>query len=107
MREREAGPGAVPRCPVMTARAGKLARRRRAMTAIVPIAVSGVPEAAGEEALRCEPGDVVGLAECLRVAATLEESEYARRARSTRETLLPRLRGPEFYAQAYRELGGS
>lgn len=64
----------------------------------------GVPEAAGEEALACEPGDVAGLAACLRAAAGMSEDEYAGRARRTRETLLPRLAGPEFYAQAYREL---
>ena len=64
----------------------------------------GVPEAAGEEALACAPGDVAGLAACLRAAAAMGEGEYAARAQRTRETLLPRLAGPEFYARAYREL---
>jgi glycosyltransferase involved in cell wall biosynthesis len=66
----------------------------------------GVPEAAGEEALACEPGDVAGLAACLRAAAAMSEDEYAARTARTRETLLPRLAGPEFYARAYRELAG-
>lgn len=64
----------------------------------------GVPEAAGEEALSCAPGDVAGLAACLREAAAMSEPDYARRAQRTRETLLPRLAGPEFYARTYREL---
>ncbi len=66
----------------------------------------GVPEAAGDEALVCEPGDVAGLVACLRAAAEMDAAEYARRARRTRETLLPQLRGAEFYARAYRELAG-
>jgi glycosyltransferase involved in cell wall biosynthesis len=66
----------------------------------------GVPEAAGEEALACEPGDAAGLAACLRAAAAMPEAEYAARASRTRETLVPRLAGPEFYACAYQELAG-
>lgn len=64
----------------------------------------GVPEAAGEEALACAPGDVAGLAACLREAAAMPEAEYARRARRTFETLQPRLARPEFYAAAYHDL---
>jgi glycosyltransferase involved in cell wall biosynthesis len=64
----------------------------------------GVPEAAGQEALTCAPGDVAGLAACLRQAAKMSDEEYAARAKRTRETLLPQLAGPEFYARAYREL---
>ena len=64
----------------------------------------GVPEAAGEEALACDPGDVAGLAACLRAAAAMSAAEYSARARRTRETLLPKLAGPRFYAEAYRAL---
>ncbi|MBI5425905.1 MAG: glycosyltransferase family 4 protein [Opitutae bacterium] len=64
----------------------------------------GVPEAAGREALVCEPGDIPGLAACLRAAAEMSDGEYATRARRTRDSLAQELRGPEFYAHAYREL---
>jgi glycosyltransferase involved in cell wall biosynthesis len=64
----------------------------------------GLPEAAGGEALVCAPGDVAGLTECLRIAAAMPEAEYARRAESTYATLLPKLAGPPFYAEAYRRL---
>jgi len=66
----------------------------------------GVPEAAGEEALSCAPGDVAGLAACLRTAAAMSEAEYSERSRRTYETLLPQLAGPGFYATVYRELAG-
>ncbi len=65
----------------------------------------GVPEAAGEEAVVCNPGDVSALAAALRTAVAMPEAEYARRAERTRATLLPRLAGPTFYAEAYRALG--
>jgi glycosyltransferase involved in cell wall biosynthesis len=43
----------------------------------------GVPEAAGDEALACPPGDVTALADCLRTAAAMSENEYRRRAQRT------------------------
>lgn len=64
----------------------------------------GVPEAAGAEALACEPGDSAGLAACLRAAAAMSDDEYIARARRTHEALARELRGPEFYARTYREL---
>ena len=64
----------------------------------------GVPEAAGAEALACEPADVEGLAACLRAAAAMDEREYAARAQRTRATLLPRLAGPSFYADVYQKI---
>lgn len=66
----------------------------------------GLPEAAGDEALTCAPGDVAGLADCLRVAAAMSEAEYWRRCVRTHETLLPRLARGAFYAEAYRALAG-
>jgi len=64
----------------------------------------GVPEAAGTEALACAPGDVAGLAACLRAAAEMSEDEYRARAQRTRETLDAQLAGPEHYAATYRTL---
>jgi hypothetical protein len=63
-----------------------------------------VPEAAGSEALACEPGDIAGLADCLRRAARMEDEEYSGRARRCRETLAAELPGPEHYARSYLEL---
>lgn len=65
----------------------------------------GVPEAAGEEAIVCEPGDVAALTGALRTAVSLADADYEQRAERTRATLLPRLAGPKFYAEAYRTLG--
>ncbi len=64
----------------------------------------GVPEAAGEEALACEPGDVDGLSRRLREAAAMPELEYEQRARSTRESLSRQLAKPDFYGQTYRHM---
>lgn len=66
----------------------------------------GVPEAAGEASLLCEPGDVAGLAACLRAAAEMDEAQYAARAARTKATLAAQLRGPEFYGRVYREMAG-
>jgi glycosyltransferase involved in cell wall biosynthesis len=66
----------------------------------------GVPEAAGDEALACEPGDVGGLSNRLREAAAMSELEYEKRARSTRESLSRQLAGPDFYRQTYRSMAG-
>ena len=67
----------------------------------------GLPEAAGEEALSCDPGDVGGLADCLRTAAAMPEAEYAGRADRTYSTLLPRLTAPAAYAETYRRLAAN
>lgn len=64
----------------------------------------GVPEAAGAEALACEPGDVAGLSQRLREAAAMSGGEYEQRARRTRESLLPELAGPKFYGDTYRQM---
>jgi glycosyltransferase involved in cell wall biosynthesis len=61
----------------------------------------GLPEAAGTEALVCEPGDVTGLTECLLKAATMDSREYADRSRRTRESLSQELKGPAFYSATY------
>jgi glycosyltransferase involved in cell wall biosynthesis len=64
----------------------------------------GVPEAAGAEALICEPGDVAGLSSCLRQAAKMSEGDYEQRARRTRESLFSELARPDFYGDAYRRM---
>lgn len=61
----------------------------------------GLPEAAGDEALVCEPGDVEGLAGLLRRAASMEEGEYAGRSGRTQASLQGALVRPEFYAETY------
>ena len=64
----------------------------------------GLPEAAGRQALICEPGDVAGLAKLLEQAAGMSEAEYAERAQRTREELATELEPMEFYARAYRRI---
>ena len=64
----------------------------------------GLPEAGGQQALICEPGDVTGLAKLLEQAAQMSEAEYAERAQRTREELATELEPMEFYARAYRRI---
>lgn len=64
----------------------------------------GLPEAAGPQALICEPADLEGLAKLLQRAAAMSESEYAERSRRTREELATELEPMEFYPAAYRKI---
>lgn len=64
----------------------------------------GLPEAAGPQALVCEPANPEALAGLLRQAANMSESEYAERARRTREELATELEPLDFYARAYRTI---
>lgn len=64
----------------------------------------GLPEAAGGQALVCEPANPAGLARLLEQAAEMSETEYAERARRTREELGADLEPITFYASAYRRL---
>lgn len=64
----------------------------------------GLPEAAGDEALSCEPGDIAALAECLKAAAAMSADEYEGRSVRTYSTLLPALVQPSFYGEIYRDL---
>ncbi|MBA2622359.1 MAG: glycosyltransferase family 4 protein [Chthoniobacterales bacterium] len=64
----------------------------------------GLPEAAGKQALICEPNNPEALARLLEHAAAMDESEYAGRATRTREELATELEPIEFYAQSYRRL---
>ncbi len=64
----------------------------------------GVPEAAGSQALVCEPRDAGGLALLLERAAAMNEDEYRARADIAHEELKDFLRPLNFYADAFREL---
>jgi glycosyltransferase involved in cell wall biosynthesis len=64
----------------------------------------GLPEAAGAQALVCEPANPEALANLLQQAAAMSEPEYAERARRTREELATELEPMDFYARAYRQL---
>jgi glycosyltransferase involved in cell wall biosynthesis len=66
----------------------------------------GLPEAAGRDALYCEPADVDGLAERLREAAAMPEAEYAARADRTRAEAAADAVPPRRYADLYLELAG-
>jgi glycosyltransferase involved in cell wall biosynthesis len=67
----------------------------------------GLPEAAGSQALVCEPHDVAGLARLLQQAATMDETEYERRAEICRHELETFLRPMSFYTEQFRQLGAA
>jgi glycosyltransferase involved in cell wall biosynthesis len=64
----------------------------------------GLPEAAGDQALVCEPNDPTALANLLEQAARMSETEYAHRAQRTREQLKDELEPMDFYARSYRHI---
>lgn len=64
----------------------------------------GLPEAAGKQALICEPNNPKALARLLEQAAAMKDEEYAERATRTREELQTELAPIAFYARAYRRL---
>jgi len=73
----------------------------------VPVIASrdgGLPEAAGDAALLCEPASVEDLKRCLLEAAAMGEAEYRERSRRAQETLHEFLVPLSFYPQAYRRL---
>lgn len=76
----------------------------------VPVIVTrdgGLPEAGGESALVVEPGNVEQLADSLKRAAAMPESEYLERATQGRSSLQAFLRPMKFYREAYAAvLGG-
>jgi glycosyltransferase involved in cell wall biosynthesis len=65
----------------------------------------GLPEAAGSQALICEPRDVEGLARLLKEAANMSESEYKRRAEACRKELESFLKPMSFYPDQFRVMG--
>jgi glycosyltransferase involved in cell wall biosynthesis len=64
----------------------------------------GLPEAAGHQALICEPNDPIGLARLLEQATRMNETEYIERSNRTRDELQGELVPLEFYAKAYRQV---
>jgi glycosyltransferase involved in cell wall biosynthesis len=75
----------------------------------VPVIASrdgGLPEAAGPDALLCEPGSVPDLKRCLLEAAAMSEAEYAERGQRGFDTLKDYLTPLGFYPEAYRRLAG-
>jgi len=73
----------------------------------VPVIASrdgGLPEAAGDAALLCRPGDIDDLKQRLLEAAAMSEAEYEQRSRRARESLAEFLVPMDFYPQAYRRL---
>ena len=66
--------------------------------------VGGLPEAAGENALLCEPGDVATLQAALEKAASMSESEYFQRSKDAKESLVFYLPKPGFYTEEFRKL---
>ena len=64
----------------------------------------GLPEAAGLDALVCDPGDVAGLRDALRAAAAMSEDEYRSRSVRTQRDLAAEIVPLSFYAEAYFQL---
>ncbi len=64
----------------------------------------GVPEAAGEHCLACDPGDVEALGRLLRQAATMPEKEYRQLAIAAHDSLEAELVRPSFYGEVYRSM---
>jgi glycosyltransferase involved in cell wall biosynthesis len=61
----------------------------------------GLPEAAGRDALVCEPGDIADLQRCLELAGAMEEADYVERSRRTKADLDRELIPLSFYAESY------
>lgn len=73
----------------------------------VPSIVSragGVPEAAGDQAIFCEPGDVPSLRQAIEQAVAMSEEEYERRCKACHASLATYLPQPGFYNQEYQRL---
>ncbi|MBC6610308.1 glycosyltransferase [Hymenobacter sp. BT507] len=61
----------------------------------------GLPESGGPAALLAEPGDVAGLADCMRQAAAMTDAEYAERSALSLSSLSDYLKPMEFYRTAF------
>ena len=75
----------------------------------VPSIVSnsgGLPEAAGEYSLRCEPGDVASLRTALEKAAAMSDEEYLRYSAECHATLSGYLPDNRFYSQSFNRIAG-
>lgn len=69
----------------------------------------GLPEAAGAQALVCEPRNPTSLARLLEQAAAMTADEYQRRAEATKRELADQMVPLTFYPESYRRIvaGGS
>jgi glycosyltransferase involved in cell wall biosynthesis len=67
----------------------------------------GLPEAAGRDALVCPPADPAALADALRRAAAMPDSEYASRSCRTHADLEAELTPLSFYLDAYVDLAAA
>jgi glycosyltransferase involved in cell wall biosynthesis len=84
---------------------GLVAREARHLS--VPCVVTrdgGLPQAAGNDAIICPPGDRAGLAAALRQAAAMSLEDYQSRSERTNLELQQEQVPPAFYAAAYRSL---
>lgn len=61
----------------------------------------GLPEAAGQHALTCQPGDVEALSALLQQAASMDENTYQALAQGAYESLQHELVSPAFYGETY------
>jgi glycosyltransferase involved in cell wall biosynthesis len=64
----------------------------------------GLPEAAGESAIFCEPGNVDSLLDGLRFATRMSEEEYEQRARNSKKSLDQFLMPLSEYPKLYQEI---
>ncbi|MCP9929771.1 glycosyltransferase [Cyanobium sp. AMD-g] len=64
----------------------------------------GVPEAAGQYSLCCQPGDVFELRALLQQAAAMDDQSYMALARAAHASLRQELVTPDFYADTYQSM---
>jgi glycosyltransferase involved in cell wall biosynthesis len=67
----------------------------------------GLPEAAGDSALLCEPGDVQGLGRTLEQAASMSAADYRSRAERAQQSLREYLRPLSDYVTIYERVTGA
>lgn len=68
--------------------------------------IGGLPEAAGEDSLKCVSGDVDSLRVALETAAAMSQSEYQRYSLSCQESLFHYLPDKDFYSRSFQNIVG-
>lgn len=68
--------------------------------------IGGLPEAAGEVALTCLPGDIPSLRTAIETAASMDEARYQELCMRARKSLEGYLPDPDFYPRSFRALLG-
>lgn len=66
--------------------------------------IGGLPEAAGEHALLCEPADVPSLRKAIERAVNMDEVEYLERCNQGKASLAEYLPPDDFYRRSFAEL---